>query len=470
MPDGGNKTAIPSWMMSGAGSAQFGFGGLFSPGLPPVPTDKQQVRAWDFSPAQNLQWTPRSIEPFGFPSLRSFSNVELVRLAIETRKDQIEGLDWNVTVRGDRRKRVDAVERIRSVERFMRKPDGVTPFASWMRLLMEDVLAIDAPSVERRWNGSGDTLAALEVVDGATIKLLIDDAGRTPVTPAPAYQQVIKGRIWADLTTEDLIYMPRNRRPGHLYGFGPVEQTVVTINTAIRRQGQQLAYFTESTIPRGMVNVPEGWTIDQVKDFQDWMDARLSGNLAERSKLLWAPSGSEYQAFKESPIKDEFDEWLARVICFAFSIPPTAFVKQLNRSTAEESGSRATMEGLEPLKRWCKRFWDGVIQDDLGYPDLEFKWLEQVEIDPKAQAEIDERHIRIGLRTIDEVRASSLGLDPYKGGIGEKPLVYTAKGVIPLDQAILPRPEDESAEAGDDEGNADGDEKPEKGAANNGKK
>jgi len=25
------------------------------------------------------------------------------------------------------------------------------------------------------------------------------------------------------------------------------------------------------------------------------------------------------------PLKDDFDEWLARVVCFAFSVPPTAF-------------------------------------------------------------------------------------------------------------------------------------------------
>jgi hypothetical protein len=50
---------------------------------------------------------------------------------------------------------------------------------------------------------------------------------------------------------------------------------------------------------------------------------------------VWGPSGSRYQAFKEAPYKDDFDEWLARIVCYAFSLPPTAFTRQVNRATAE---------------------------------------------------------------------------------------------------------------------------------------
>ena len=33
--------------------------------------------------------------------------------------------------------------------------------------------------------------------------------------------------------------------------------------------------------------------------------------------------------------KDEFDEWLARIVCYAFSVSHQAFVNQTNRSTGE---------------------------------------------------------------------------------------------------------------------------------------
>ncbi len=406
---------------------------MFSPGTPPISPDPQPIRRIDFPAGVNLQWTPRGYEPFGFPELRSFANVELVRLAIETRKDQIERLDWKVKVKDGRKSRTDADERIRKVEKFFRKPDGVTHFASWFRVVVEDMLSIDAATVERRKNRAGG-LIGLDYVDGSTIKVLIDATGRIPRPPAPAYQQVIKGRVWNDLTTEDIIYAPRNMRSNHMYGFGPVEQIIVTINTLLRRQTQQLAYFTEGNVPQGLVNVPDGWTVDQVREYQEFIDSRLSGNLAERSKLIWAPFGSKYQAIKESPIKDEFDEWLARVVAFCFSLPPTPFIKQMNRATAQSDQDRALEEGLEPLLCWGKRLLDSVIQDDMGFYDLEWSWETARDIDPLKQAQIDDMRLRNGSLLLNEARDND-GREAYVG-YGDQPLIYTATGVVPVPRAI----------------------------------
>ncbi|MEJ0067388.1 MAG: hypothetical protein WDM85_19950 [Caulobacteraceae bacterium] len=138
--------------------------------------------------------------------------------------------------------------RAQRLTQFWRRPDGVHAFAGWLRLALEDLLAIDAPAFEKRRDRLG-RLIGLDVVPGDTIKLLVDETGRTPLPPQPAYQQIIKGRVWADLTTADLLYAPRNRRPNHVLGFSPVEQIVVTVQTIINRQAAQLAYFTEGQRP-----------------------------------------------------------------------------------------------------------------------------------------------------------------------------------------------------------------------------
>ncbi|OJY66433.1 phage portal protein [Rhizobium sp. 60-20] len=403
--------------------------GLFSPGLPPIPPDPQPVRVQDFPTGVNLNWTPRAYDPFGFPALRSFSNVELVRLAIETRKDQIERLDWRVKKIGA--KRADNNDpRIQEAMRFLRKPDGQHHFAVWLRMIVEDLLALDAPAIEVRRNRARKVIG-LDVVDGASIKVLVDQNGRRPLPPDPAYQQVIKGRVWTNLTTDDLLYHPRNRRSNHMYGFGPVEQIIVTINTVMQRQAAQLAHFTASNIPSGILNAPNGWTPQQIKDFQDWFDAVLTGNTQDRSKLKWVPEGTKYQAFKDAPIKDEFDEWLARIVAFAFSLPPTPFVKQMNRSTSETDQERAQEEGLGPLLIWAKRLMDDVIQELLGFYDLEFAWEVERDVDPETQSKIDDMDLRNGSRTINQVR-SDRGQDPYSNALANEPLVMTANGYVPL--------------------------------------
>lgn len=427
---------------------------MFQPGEPLIPTEQEPVRSIDFPVGINTIIYPRVPETWGFAELRAFANVEVVRLAIETRKDQIERLGWKVRPRDDwNRKKVrkDAQERINRAKRFFDKPDGVNDFHVWLRILLEDLLVLDAPVLEKRRRRDG-TLMALDHVPGDTIKLLLDHNGRRPQPPTPAYQQIIKGRVWANLTCEDIIYAPRNPRSGKMYGMGPVEQTIVTINTFMRRQASQLAYFSDGTVPAGLATVPDGWTVDQIKQWQEWMDANFAGNLAERRKILWAPAGSKYQAFKEAPLKDDYDEWLARIVCFAFGLPPTPFIRQMNRGTARDDDERALEEGLAPTLVWTKRLCDDIL-DELGFPELEFSWQTGKEVDIKVQTDTNDKYLRGGIITINEVR-DTLGYDPVEGG--DTPLIYTAKGAVTLDMVLNPPPDSELGDAAGAAKNGDG--------------
>jgi HK97 family phage portal protein len=301
---------------------------------------------------------------------------------------------------------------------------------------MEDLLVLDAPVIELRRNRGG-TLIGLDIVDGATIKVLVDETGRRPRPPAPAFEQVIKGRPWKLLTGDDLLYLPRNPRPHKAYGFGPVEQVVMTVNIALRRQVMQLQHFTDGNVPPGLLNAPDGWNVEQISQFQEWFDSVLAGNTGARSRLVWGPSGAKYQAFKEAPYKDDFDEWLARIVCYAFSLPPTAFTRQLNRATAQTSQDTAATEGLAPLMLWVKRLCDYVIQDLLGHADLEFAWGDIRPADPAEQAKVIDIYVRDGIYAVNEARAL-LGLDPVPDG--DVPMIYGAQGATPLGTATTVPP------------------------------
>jgi len=143
------------------------------------------------------------------------------------------------------------------------------------------------------------------------------------------------------------------------------------------------------------------------------------------------PGGLKYQPIRDVPLKDEFDEWLARVVCFAFSIPPTAFSKQTNRATAESAQDSATAEGLQPLLVWLKSLIDRIITQVLGASDLEFAWSDRTAPDPATQATIAAAYVGAGIKTRNEVRAE-LGLDPIAGGDA----LTTATPAAPLPGAM----------------------------------
>jgi HK97 family phage portal protein len=436
-PQGGKRTPLTASYTWGQQGLEAHFQdvfqpdlGIFSPGYPLAPLDEERLRVWDFPVGVNTIYTPRAYEAVSFAELRALADGhDITRLAIETRKDQIEKLDW--TVKPVKGARVDPA-RVAEVAAFWRRPDGERPFATWLREVLEDVLVLDAATLEMRRNRAGE-LIGLDPVDGATIKLLVDDTGRRPRPPAPAFEQVIRGRPWKLLTADELLYLPRNPRPHKAYGFGPVEQIIMTVNIALRRQVMQLQHFTEGNVPPGLLSAPDGWNVEQIRQFQEWFDSVLAGNTAGRTRLVWAPGGSKYQAFSEAPYKDEFDEWLARIVCYAFSLPPTAFTKQVNRATAETSQQAALDEGMAPLMGWVKRLADHVIQDRLGEPDVEFAWAEGRPSDPAVEAKVIDTYVRDGIYAINEAR-DLLGLDPVPGG--ERPMVYGTQGAVALGQGV----------------------------------
>jgi hypothetical protein len=47
----------------------------------------------------------------------------------------------------------------------------------------------------------------------------------------------------------------------------------------------------------------------------------MSGNLARRRQTKFMPADFKLIEARQPPLKDQYDEWLARIICYAFSVP-----------------------------------------------------------------------------------------------------------------------------------------------------
>ena len=397
-----------------------------------------EPRRFDYMSGLNIQYQPRGEEGVSFAQMRALADgYDVLRLVIETRKDQVERLRWNIRPKTGlsaalRRPVANGPAatdpRIAELEAFFRKPDGLHRWGSWLRMLLEDLFVIDAATLYKA-RSVGGALLALEPVDGATIKVLIDDNGRSPLPPDPAYQQVLHGIPKADFARDELLYLPRNPRTAKVYGFSPVEQIITTVNIALRRQLAQLQYFTEGNMPEAILSVPQGWTMDQIVQFQEYWDTIMAGNTAERRHARFVPADFRYQAMREPPLKDDFDEWLARVVCYAFSTSSAPFTRQMNRATADNAQEMALGEGLGPIMLWIKCLVDQVIEDDFGYANLEFEWIDEKSADPLKQAQITEIKLKSGLKTINEARAES-GEDPIAGG--DTPLIYTGAGAVTL--------------------------------------
>jgi hypothetical protein len=182
--------------------------------------------------------------------------------------------------------------------------------------------------------------------------------------------------------------------------------------------------------------VPQGWTPDQIRQFQDYWDQEFSGDLARRRRAKFVPgeAAARVHQTKEPEQKNDFDEWLARIVCFAFSVPPQWAVKAMNRATADNQSAQAEEEGLEPIKEWVKDLIDEILAEEFGSPDLELVWLDE-DTDAKDEEAQFEARVKIGAATLNELR-DALGLDPFDTPAADRPMVLTATGYVPIEANV----------------------------------
>jgi len=457
--NGGKATALEPGLLEGSFVARVGrklkstINVWFGPDLPMSPSAPAGTppRTLDYPVGYNINIQPKNLEPISFDQMRALADsFDLVRLCIETRKDQVSRIPWTFrpkqqpglpkrsTNRGNNafggEDNQENDPRLAQLTDFFSYPDREHSWQQWIRLLLEDLLVLDAPvlvpivdQAGELWS-PGKQLYALEVVDGSTIARKIDAMGRTPTPPNVAYQQILKGMPAVDFTADQLIYRPRNVRVHKFFGFSPVEQIILTINIGLRRQIHLLNYYTEGNVPEAVAQVPKEWSADQISEFQEWFDSALAGNSASRRRITFVPECGNLQFTRDPMLKDALDEWITRIICYAFGLSPQQFVSVMNRATAETSVEQAAAEGLVPILCYLADTINFIVNRHFGYSDIEFVWEQDRTLDPLEQAKVDDIYVRAGVLSIDEVR-ENLG----KHSIGMKNAVITTTGVFPLD-------------------------------------
>lgn len=416
------------------------------PVQPSAPQDSSDVRAWDYPVGYNVNFTPRKYTPYSAQQLQWLAdNFDLLREVIENRKNEVVQLEWDIVACEDQD--VDPAI-IDGVKQFFKTPDGIHPYTTWLRMLLEDMYVTDSASVYIWPKRNGDPYR-FEVVSGATILPLIDEVGHAPGPGEPAYQQIIHGLVYNNFTREELIYAPRNLRPySPIYGYSNTEQLVMSIATGIKMEMSQLYRYTQGSIPDALIGVPETWTATQIARFQAYFDNMMRGNLPRRSGgAIFVAGGMKDIALKDYKFDLPQWEWLARVVCAAFHVSPQPYINQVNRATSQTAQLQEIDEALEPEKEWVKAVHDAIIER--AWPKLqgvvEFHYKESDEIDLLEQSQAEHEQLNDAIFSLNEIRVAH-GNDPVPGGdkfyrtIGNSVYEVTEAGLVAVAPATPPVP------------------------------
>lgn len=372
-----------------------------------------------------------------FKTLRTFADrYDVARACINRRKRQVNRTTWSVIPVDESKERKNFQTEIKKVEEFFQSPTGrYSRFTDLTSKLVEDLLVIDAGVLWKEKEGK--ELKKLVSVDGSTIKLNVTADGSTPESPEYAYEQWIRGTKIEEFTVEEMIYMMLNPRSHSPYGLAPLESLILGVDAAMKAQIANSNMLTEGNIPEGFYQLPESYSLKQVKEFQQMFDSLAGRNPAFGNKLKFMPggTGTGYVA----PVKPqdmkyiEYEKWLLGKTCALFDVMPSdiGFTEDVNKATAQVQQEVGVTVGLVPMLSALEDIFNIIIQEDLGMPHLKWHWYSLDKKDELREAETAEKLIGVGAVSIDEWREQN-GLE----AIGISHFVMTGQGPVLLEEAL----------------------------------
>jgi hypothetical protein len=420
------------------------------PGVPitPVHPEKTEPRLFDYTPGYNIAITPRTFEDLTFATLRGLARSwDVAALCIQRNIDDLRQLHWEMRPKAvpgmdrgavrDRKRRLEATRA--EAEGFWYTPDQEHSWSGWVAMYFKDLYEVDASTIYLRKRLDG-TLYAAQLVDGTTIAPLVDERGRPPVPPEPAYRQIIRGMPWTMYANDlqlppderklsfdkmQMVYEPFWPRTDSPYGHPPMEWVILTVQRALARQVLDFRLFNDGTTSYDYWKMPSDWTEGQISSLQAAYDKLMSLPI-KRAGLRFMPGGQNSgieHGFMEP--KTEGEEFLLHVGCAAFNRSPMemGFIRSSGgaglggKSVAQEQG-KAANKGVRAaafhLKGIVDRITARYFSDEL---ELVFPELEDVE-DAELRAKAEDIRLRNGSVSIDEVRLDR-DMDPI--GPADKP-------------------------------------------------
>ena len=374
----------------------------------------------------------RMVNSVDFVTLRTLSvRHETTRAAINARKRQITQLGFDV-VNVDEDIDPDKTKKERQIARraIINIGGPGIRFRELLDKLIEDLLVLDTACFYKQRTRGGKLIRIIPI-DGATIKLRLGLAGDRPMPPDFAFEQWIRGKKVAEMTTDELTYEQMNPRTDSPYGLSPIESLILSLDASMRAMLYNLNYLSDSNVPQGFLQMPAGWSVQQIKEYKEWFDAMVSNSKAQ-VKVYPIPNGTTYQATSrpsDFSFADFFD-YLDRKVCMMFDIMPQELgltVKQY-KENAEGQERIAIRKGVKPMANFLQEIFSDILQDDLGFPEFQIKFTGMA---GRFTTDEVKQNVPLGILGIDEVR-QDLGLSK----LGIENIIISGNTVTPVSQIV----------------------------------
>lgn len=405
--------------------------------------------------------------------------VDVVRRCIEIRKNRVCGLEWSWKVRPEiveaayradgskghddiaaelRDRWATEINRLTAFWANPWKSQGLD-FATWMRGMMEERLVLDALVLNPQVTYGGDLLG-LEIIDGSTVKPLLDHRGARPQPPFPAYQQTLYGFprgewratpvdrgdgtvvIEGAYAADQLIYIRENYRAFTPYGFSPVEQALVSMRLYLKRQGWMFAEYDEGVLGEAYALSPETSPMmpKERVEYERSLNDEVAGQTAARHRIkaLFPGMTLAFPPDNAERYKPDYDLFLIKLAAMHFGVPVSELgfteTRGLGGAGMHESMKEAQDDSAtQPDIKFIEALVNVTSADLLRAPaELYFEFNDADGEDEKVADEMADARMKRGSTTVNDDR-TRLGLPRFTFPEADKPFVIGAGGPVFLE-------------------------------------
>jgi hypothetical protein len=309
--------------------------------------------------------------------LRSWSeHSEWIRAAINIRKTQVAGAEWDIMASDPDGKAIDVGLKNEIRDRIEFANPKSESFQELMEKVVEDILVLDAGSIEIESNLRGEPLY-LHDVDGGTVRVNALWDGTNPKEARYFwYPDNFERARWRN---DQFIYIMETPRSNSVVGLSKLETLALSIDAELDGHSYN-ARQVRNAAPDGLLHLGKGAKQENIDKFRAfWQVEQGNGAMA-------ITGGTEipgFIKFHDSNRDAQFLEWqvyLVRKIAAVMGMDPgdLGIGMDINRSTAEVRDNQTEDRGIRPLMGLLSRH---VTREFVWHPEfggqannLAFKW------------------------------------------------------------------------------------------------
>lgn len=353
----------------------------------------------DHSAARGTHTTRRS-GVLSFDTMnRIYDTNGLVRAVVDTKVRQMVGLDWDVTVRKE--KRFVAPALLDLVRDLFRKANlNGEDWTVLMTKMLHDLYVLDAGVIEKVRNPMGRPVE-LVALDGSTISPAVDDHLRIT-----GYTQEVKDATGTkrvvEFAPEDLVYMMANPTTQRVWGHSPLESIVVEVGADIYAMNHNAMNFTDGVLADNILVLGKigKMALEQTRAFFDVNKGR--GHLLPIVSDLDDPQGAKLLNLRQTNRDMEFiqfEQWLFQRVCAAYQVEPSQVIMLqplATKATSETQDDIHKSKSLGPeMAIIAAKFTEEVCAE--FHDQMQFEFVQSAKLDDKSAAEVWGLRLRAGV-------------------------------------------------------------------------